>query len=100
MPISCGWQGACKGDFVALKGSPIWQEIGNGAGGFRDTLGNPFPPFAFSSTMTWVPVDRDECAALGLDPDGGKAAKATLSPSEREIVDAAKRFGFNMGDYE
>jgi len=97
---ACGWQGACKDDFVALKGSPIWQEIGNGAGGFRDTLGNPFPPFAFSSTMTWVPVGRDECAALGLDPDGGKAAKATLSPSEREIVDAAKRFGFSMGDYE
>ena len=96
---SCNWEGACKDDFVALKGSPIWQALGDGAGGFTDTLSNPYPPFAYSSTMAWLPVDRDECAALGLDPDGGRAEKASLSPSEREIVDAAKRFGFNFGDY-
>ena len=49
--------------------------------------------------MAWEPVDRGECAALGLDPDGGKAAKATLSPSEREIAEAAKRYGFDVGRY-
>ena len=96
---ACGWEGACKDDFVALKGSPIWQELGNGAGGFRDTLMNPYPPFAFSSTMAWEPVGRDECAALGLDPDGASGTRATLSPSEREIAEAAKRYGFDVGRY-
>ena len=95
----CGWEGASREDFVALKGSPIWQALGDGAGGFRDTLGNPFPPFAYSSTMAWEPVDRDECAALGLDPDGASGSKATLSPSEREIAEAAKRYGFDVGRY-
>lgn len=95
----CGWEGASREDFVALKGSPIWQALGDGAGGFRDTLGNPFPPFAYSSTMAWEPVDRGECAALGLDPDGASGSKATLSPSEREIAEAAKRYGFDVGRY-
>ena len=62
------WQEACRDDFVALKSSPIWQALGEGAGGFRDTLGNPFPPFAFGSGMTWARVSRDEAEALGLVP--------------------------------
>ena len=69
-----GWQGACKDDFVALKSSPIWAALGAGAGGFRDAIGNPFPPFAFGSGMTWERVSRGECAALGLveeDADNG-----------------------------
>jgi len=61
-----GWQGACKDDFVALKGSPIWAALGQGAGGFRDAIGNPFPPFAFGSGMGWIAVTRGECIALGL----------------------------------
>ena len=61
-----GGQGACKDDFVALKSSPIWAALGAGAGGFRDAIGNPFPPFAFGSGMTWERVSRDEAAELGL----------------------------------
>jgi len=61
-----GWQGACKDDFVALKSSPIWAALGAGAGGFRDAIGNPFPPFAFGSGMGWVAVARNEAAELGL----------------------------------
>ena len=60
------WQGACKDDFVALKGSPIWAALGQGAGGFRDAIGNPFPPFAFGSGMGWERVSRTEAAELGL----------------------------------
>ncbi|MBR5879206.1 MAG: hypothetical protein IKY91_06590, partial [Akkermansia sp.] len=39
------WRGALKGKrMVALKTSPIWAALGQGAGGFKDTLGNPYPP--------------------------------------------------------
>ena len=60
------WQGAHRTKMVALKSSPIWQALGDGAGGFRDTLGNPYPPFAFGSSYEWVPVDRLEAKELGL----------------------------------
>lgn len=67
---SVGWAGALPmtpgGRMVALKSSPIWQALGNGAGGFRDTLGNPYPPFAFSSGMDWLDVDREDAERLGL----------------------------------
>lgn len=60
------FEGACKDDYVALKDSPIWAALGSGAGGFRDAIGNPFPPFAFGSGMTWARVSRDEAQKLGL----------------------------------
>lgn len=90
---SVSWQGAVKAPMVALKGSQIWAALGNGAGGFRDTLGNPFPPFAYGSGLNWTPVDADECRRLGLSPDGATAAPATLRPGEREIADALERNG-------
>lgn len=64
--FACGWQGACSDDYVALKDSPIWAELGDGAGGFRDAIGNPFPPFAFGSGMGWKSVGREEAKELGL----------------------------------
>ena len=64
-----GWQGACKDTWIALKSSPIWAALGEGAGGFRDAIGNPFPPFAFGSGMGWKRVSRAECIALGLIED-------------------------------
>ena len=63
-----GWVGAIRDSdvMVALKNSPIWQALGDGVGGYNDTLGNPYPPFAFDSGMAWVGVDRSECIKLGL----------------------------------
>lgn len=90
---SVGWEGASKSQMVALKSSPIWQALGDGAGGFRDTLGNPYPPFAYGSGLDWTPVGVDEAVALGLSPDGKPPKKATLSPGEREIAEAARRLG-------
>lgn len=70
------WQGASRTKMVALKSSPIWQALGDGAGGFRDTLGNPYPPFAFGSSYEWVPVDRLEARELGLlDEAANRAAR-------------------------
>jgi len=93
---ACGFEGALQDRFVALKNSPIWQALGDGAGGFRDALLNPFPPFAHGSGMGWIGVPRDECVALGLlgeDDEVGRPDGGTLSPVEKEIAEAAERFG-------
>lgn len=87
------WDGALQSVMVALKSSPIWAALGNGAGGFRDSLGNPYPPFAYSSGLNWSPVSADECRRLGLSPDAATAPKASLSPGEKEIADTLQRYG-------
>lgn len=103
---ACGWEGALPNsgiypdwDMVALKSSPIWRELGNGAGGFRDALGNPYPPFAYGSGLDWEDVDAEECRRLGLLADGetpDAPASVSLSPGERDIADAIRRLG---GDF-
>jgi len=103
-----GWEGARSdaGDWpdwkmVALKSSPIWDALGRGAGGFRDTLGNPFPPFAFSSGLSWLDVSREQCIRYGLiseDTEIEKPEPASLSPAEREILDAANMTGYDVGE--
>ena len=109
---SVGWEGAYRpiyhGDgadfgFVALKSSPIWQALGDGVGGFNDTLGNPYPPFAFSSGLSWLQVDRETCEQLGLIEPGANAGipdVPSLSPAERDIADAAKRYGFDESYFD
>lgn len=67
---------ADHGRMVALKSSPIWQALGDGAGGYDDTLGNPFPPFAFNSGMWTDNVSRAEAVKLGLLDEGEKAKGA------------------------
>lgn len=54
------------GRMVALKNHPIWQALGDGAGGYEDALGNPWAPFAFNSGMNTIDVGREEAVALGL----------------------------------
>ena len=89
------WEGVATEGFVALKGSPIWQALADGAGGYEDVFTDspPVPPFAFNSGMAWNSVSRAECEALGLDPDDAEAVDASLSPGERELAEAAKRHG-------
>lgn len=94
-----GWRGAVADDFVARKDSPIWQALGDGAGGFKDTLGNPYPPFAFNSGMGWEDVDRDEAAELGLDLSSPVALKRpSLSVTDAELDKARKTFGDDFAD--
>lgn len=103
-----GWEGALKGRrMIALKSSPVWQALGDGAGGFRDTLGNPYPPFAFSSGLDWLDVDRETCEKVGLlggsnsIPSGRDGARPSLTPGEQDIADAIRRYGFpKIGDLE
>lgn len=89
-----GWAGACRGEMVALKDSPIWQSLGDGAGVFTDTLGNPYPPFAFNSGMGWEDVDRDEAADLGLDLSNPvRINPPSLAVREDEVEWAGDRYG-------
>jgi len=73
-------EGATDGSdrMVALKGHPVWRALGRGAGGYEDTLGNPWPPFAFNSTMGVIPVSADECEELGI------LAPGVMNPGEAE----------------
>ncbi len=100
-----GWEGALRRaggwpdwKMVALKSSPIWDALGRGAGGFRDTLQNPYPPFAFGSGLSWLDVSRADCVKYGLIDDGEKVSApdpASLSPADREIAEAARLTGFD-----
>ena len=72
------------GRMVALKSSGVWQALGDGAGGYDDTLGNPFAPFAFNSGYGTDGVPTKECVELGLLAAGEKA--------ERTAYDFTKLF--------
>ena len=82
-----GWEGALRTPMIARKDSPIWQALGGGAGGYQDTLDNPYPPFAFNSGMAWRPVSRERCLDLGLiEADQVPAPmEGDLLPGAREI---------------
>jgi len=117
---SVGWEGAVKhpiyGDvnaygFLALKSSPIWQALGDGAGGFTDTLGNPYPPFCYSSGMAWLDADRETCERYGLELESkvgvGEKGESdlqlqletpTLSPAEQDILDACDQYGIDLSE--
>lgn len=70
---------ATTGRMIALKNSEIWQRLGDGAGGYDDTLGNPFAPFAFNSGYDVDEVSDQECLELGLLAPGEKAKPADFS---------------------
>lgn len=71
-----------SGRMIALKASPIWDSLGNGAGGETDALGNPYPPFAFNSGMWVQSVSRRDAEALGLITAGQKAEPHPLDLAE------------------
>jgi hypothetical protein len=64
------------GRFVALKSSRVWQALGDGAGGYGDALGNPFPPFACDSGFDTEELSSKEAVNLGLLTPGERAEAA------------------------
>lgn len=62
----CTIPGESGGVMAALINHPIWQALGGGAGGYGDSLGNPWAPFAFNSGMSTTPIARSEAISLGL----------------------------------
>ncbi len=94
------WEGALRDPMVALKDSPIWQALGDGTGGFTDTLGNPFPPFAFNSGMAWRAVDRARCVALGLitGEEIPEPMDAQLTPDEAKVNEIFEKLPADLQD--
>lgn len=54
----CGFAGAARNDFLALKTSPIWALLSR--------FNTPWPPFDYGSTRVLLDADREECAQAGL----------------------------------
>lgn len=83
---------------IALKGAAVWTALGAGEGGYTDTLGNPFPPFAFGSGMGLREVSRGEALTIGvISPEDEAAAmpstlraslKAQAKALPKDILDA------------
>ncbi len=71
-----------SGRMVALKSSGIWQALGDGAGGYEDTLGNDFAPFAFNSGYDQDEVARDDAVELGLMGEDDEAEGADIEPEK------------------
>ena len=80
------WRGAHRTKMVALKSSPIWQALGDGAGGFRDTLGNPYPPFNGCPSTASRPASSACSArpptALPAAPRPSSSPPSPSAPSE------------------
>jgi hypothetical protein len=92
---SVNFAGALQSPMIAAKYSPIWQALGDGEGGHTDSLGNPYPPFAFNSGMDWRAVPRAECVALGLITPAEHSApmRAQIAPDADEIEALNQRLG-------
>jgi DNA topoisomerase-1 len=92
-----------NGRMVALKSDPIWQAIGDGEGGYEDTLGNPFAPFAFNSGFDTDEVSREDAVALGLMDDEDEAKPADFDFTQLlniEAASAAGRGALEAGDFD
>jgi hypothetical protein len=63
------------GRMMALKGDPIWAELGSYAI-FDDALGVDHPPFCFNSGMGWRELSADEVSRLGITGPDGESPKA------------------------
>jgi hypothetical protein len=80
------------GRMIAAKDSEVWQRLGDGAGGYGDALGNPFPPFAFNSGMDVEEVGREEAVALGVIQP-----RQTVRPDSLTLADHA---GLKTGRFD
>lgn len=86
----CKWIGASKTEFIALKKSPIWKCLGDGAGGYGDTYGFSYPPFVIGSDMGWMDATEAECKSAGL---AIPKVPRRLSRGELDILAAVRKYG-------
>ncbi|MEM1083225.1 MAG: hypothetical protein AAGI48_03815 [Verrucomicrobiota bacterium] len=74
-----------SGRMIALKGDPIWGELG-ASGNFDDALDVDHPPFAFNSGMGWMEVDRATAERLGVTGPNGESIDDFHSGMERPVT--------------
>ena len=94
------------GRMVARKDSDVWAALGDGAGGYDDTLGNDYEPFAFNSGMGRVEVSAKEFQDLGGEPDGVEAGYTDFGSGEVKLnkdrfdpdILSALKSGLDSGD--
>lgn len=70
---------------IALKGDPVWGELGS-SGNFKDALDVDYPPFAFNSGMGWRQVSIERCEQLGITGPDGQSIEEFHSGMERPRV--------------
>lgn len=70
--------GGKPGRMIALKGDPVWGELGS-YDNFQDALGVDHPPFAFNSGMGWREVSAAEVQALGITGPNGETPDEWLA---------------------
>ena len=56
---------------IALKGDPVWGELGSSET-FGDALDTDHPPFAFNSGMGWREVSAEEVREMGITGPNGE----------------------------
>ncbi len=97
------------GRMIALKNDPVWQALGDGDGGYEDTLGNPWPPFAFNSGMSTIDVSRKECVELGVmeeddtvnpidGPDLNENLEASADQFDKDLLAVLEAAGLKIRD--
>lgn len=84
--IIAGGRSLDSGRLIALKGDPIWGELGS-SGNFDDALDVDYPPFAFNSGMRWKAISRAECERLGITGPDGESIDGWLSQDHPTLVD-------------
>lgn len=72
--VIAGGKPVAGGRMIALKGDPIWGELGS-YGNFDDALGVDHPPFAFLSGMGWRAVAAEQVQRLGITGPEGESAE-------------------------
>jgi hypothetical protein len=84
--IIAGGRPTPDGRLIALKGDPIWGELGS-SGNFDDALDVDYPPFAFNSGMRWKEISRGECNAYGITGPNGESIEEWIGAAHPLLVD-------------
>lgn len=84
--IIAGGKSLPGGRLIALKGDPVWGELG-ASGNFDDALDVDYPPFAFNSGMGWQDVSRADCLRLGVTGPNGESIEEWQAMDHPLLVD-------------
>lgn len=87
--VIAGGQQRKDGRMIALKGDPVWGELGS-SGNFDDALDVDHPPFAFNSGMGWGELPLQDVRELGIKGPGGESINEWLRGETRPRVIAGE----------